>query len=343
MPDVALVSLATTPGLRRADAAFAEQLRAAGVSCELHPVAIGRAGALRRASAVTDLVEALAARRAASGARGSVAVFSTVTAALLQPRRGRYAVRFDAPAALNRPGAGGAWQRARERRALSGAGLLLPWSEAAGRAAPGGAPRLVVPVPLPQLAGAARRDVDALAYAGNPHKRGLDALCRAWAAAGAGGRLVVGGIERERALAWLARRGVEPPAGVEWRGPLPYDEWTALVGRARLFVNASRWEDYGISQLEALSAGAALVTTPSPGPYEALALARRLAPRLVDADLASALAAGLALADAELSRYRVAAAAALAPYRPEAVQRTVAERVAPALATLGEVGPPGGP
>jgi glycosyltransferase involved in cell wall biosynthesis len=104
-----------------------------------------------------------------------------------------------------------------------------------------------------------------------------------------------------------------------------------MAARARLFVNASRWEDYGISQLEALSAGAALVTVPSPGPYAALPIARGLDPRLVDDDLAAALAHGLALADRELARYREAAAEALAPFRPDAVQRTVAEQVVPAL------------
>jgi glycosyltransferase involved in cell wall biosynthesis len=103
------------------------------------------------------------------------------------------------------------------------------------------------------------------------------------------------------------------------------------VQRARLFVNASRREDYGLAQLEALSAGAALVTVPSPGPYEALPLARRLAPELVADDLASALAAGLAMAEQELEAYRGAAATELAPYRPAAVQAVVEERVVPAL------------
>ena len=87
-------------------------------------------------------------------------------------------------------------------------------------------------------------------------------------------------------------------------GLLSREDWLASAARARLFVNASRVEDYGISQLEALSAGAALVTVPSAGPYEALPIARRLAAGLVDEDLAAALAAGLALDDAELRDYR---------------------------------------
>jgi glycosyltransferase involved in cell wall biosynthesis len=329
--DVVVVSLGTTPGLRRADDAFAEQLRAAGRSCETRRAVIGRTRLPRRTLAVVDLGQGLAARRAARGAAAGLFVYSTVTAALLQPRRGPYAVRFDAPAALNRPGPTGAWQRRAERRVLAGARVLLPWSEAASAAAPGDAPRVVVPVPIPELGHDGDRELDAIAYAGDPDKRGLDVLCRAWAAAGEGGRLVVGGIERERALRWLERRGVPEPAGVEWPGPVARERWLEAVRGARLFVNASRWEDHGISQLEALSAGAALVTVPSAGPYEALPLARRLAPRLVDGDLAAALSAGLALGVGELAAYRAAAAAALAPYRPAAVQALVEAEVVPRL------------
>jgi glycosyltransferase involved in cell wall biosynthesis len=189
----------------------------------------------------------------------------------------------------------------------------------------------VLPVPVAESAEASERDIDALAYAGDPHKRGLDILCRAWARSGGDARLVVAGIERERALRWLEGRGVGAPPEVEWTGLLSHQEWLACAGRARLFVNASRREDYGISQLEALSAGAALVTVPSPGPYEALPIARRLAADLVDDDLAAGLFAGLALGDAELGDYRTRALEELAPYRPAAVQAVVAERVIPAL------------
>jgi len=328
---VALVSLGTTPGLRHADGALAEQLRAAGLACEVREVRIGAAGSLRRNPAITDLVEALAARRAARGPEARVTLYSTVTAALLQPSRGPYAVRFDSPAALNRPGLSGAWQRARERWVLGRAKLLLPWSRRAADSAPTDVPRLVVPVPVPAQEPAGTRDIDVLAYAGYPQKRGLDVICRAWAQVGAGRTLVVGGVEREPALAWLAKQGVAEPRGVDWRGLVPRSEWLETVGRARLFVNASRWEDYGLSQLEALSAGAALVTVPSPGPYEALSLARSLAPELVDSDLEAALGAGLRLGEDELAAYRARAADALAPYRPDAVQAIVSDELLPAL------------
>ncbi len=323
--DIGLVSLGTTPGLRRADEALADQIRAAGASCELVPVRVGRgAAALRRNAAVTDLVEALAARRAARGVEARALIFSSVTAALLQPApEVPWAVRFDSTAALNRPGISGAWQRARERRVLARAPLLLPWGEQSGEG-------LVLRVPIEEIPRGAERDIDAIAYAGYPRKRGLDVLCTAWSkTAHAGERLVVGGVERERALAWLERCAVPEPAGVKWPGPLPRDEWLALVSRSRVFVNASRREDHGLAQLEALSAGCALVTVPSPGPYEALPLARRLAPELVSDDLSPALRAGLDLADPEA--YAARARELLAPFRPEAVQRVVAEELLPAL------------
>jgi glycosyltransferase involved in cell wall biosynthesis len=289
-------------------------------------VRIGRgAGALRRHAAVTDLVEALAARRAARAVDARAWIFSSVTSALLQREPlVPWAVRFDSTAALNRPGAAGAWQRARERRVLSDASVLLPWGERSG------ADGLVVRVPVEEVADSAERDIDAIAYAGYPRKRGLDLLCAGWArVARTGERMVVGGVERDRALRWLERCGVPEPPGVEWRGLLPREEWLALVARAKVFVNASRREDYGLAQLEALSAGCVLVSVPSPGPYEALRLARALAPELVSEDLAAALRAGLDLPDRDA--YAARARDLLAPFRPDAVQQVVSNELLSAL------------
>jgi glycosyltransferase involved in cell wall biosynthesis len=325
--DIGLVSLGTTPGLRRADAALADQVRAAGASCRVVQVRIGAAGALRRNAAVTDLVEGLAARRAVRGLDARAVIFSTVTASLLQRTPAvPWAVRFDSTAALNRPGASGAWQRAREREVLSRAPLLLPWGDEIAHATGG----IVVRVPVDEVAPAAHRDIDAIAYAGYPHKRGLDVLCEAWGkAARPGERLVIGGIERERGMEWLSRQGLEEPAGVEWRGLVAREEWLTLVARSRVFVNASRREDHGLAQLEALAAGCALVTVPSAGPYEALPLARALAPELVSQDLAPALRAGLDLAEPEA--YAAHARELLGPFRAGVVERVVAGSVLPAL------------
>ncbi|MBA3306654.1 MAG: hypothetical protein H0U25_12125, partial [Thermoleophilaceae bacterium] len=102
-PDIVLVSLGTTMGWRVNDQAFVEQVRAAGASCVVVTSRMGLAGKLRHQMAITDVVEGLAARRAA-GRDGRATVYSSVTSALLQPARSPVAVRFDCPAALNRPG-----------------------------------------------------------------------------------------------------------------------------------------------------------------------------------------------------------------------------------------------
>jgi glycosyltransferase involved in cell wall biosynthesis len=334
-PDIALVSLGTTPGLVHSDVSFASLVRAAGASCEVVPVEIGTpAGRLRRHIAVTDLVEALAARRSARGLGARAVVYSTITAALLARRPEQpYAIRFDATASLNRPGWGGAWQRAAERRPLRGARLLLPVSRGAEAALPAdGVPVLRLPIPVEPVEGSLQRDIDAVAYAGYPRKRGLELLCAAWAEAGVpGGRFVIGGLDRAKGVAWLERCGVPEPAGVEWAGSLPRAEWLSLVGRARVYVNASRWEDFGLGPLEALSAGTPLVTVPTPGSYEALPLARELTPALVSDDLPVALRAGLALSDADRAGYARRASKLLEPYRAERLAGIVRDTVLPAL------------
>ena len=85
-----------------------------------------------------------------------------------------------------------------------------------------------------------------------------------------------------------------------------------------MFVCAPRREDYGIAQLEALADGCLLVSTPAPGPYAALAIARALDPRLVGEDLDGALRA--ALLDPTLD-YAARARVALAPFSREAIDR----------------------
>ena len=338
--DVALLSLGTTLGLRRADDALAGLLAEAGVSCKVVRVGFGQAGRLRRQITVIDMVEAMAARRAARATAGARAVIvSGVTAALLLERPSvPWAIRFDAPAALNRPGPGGAWSRARERRVLPTADLLLPWGEAAAQAVePPPPPVIPLPVPIEAPPGLLRREPVALAYAGWRWKRGIDLLCAAWPeAAPPGARLVIGGCDRATGVEWLARQGVAEPAGIEWAGELPRAEWLDRVARAQVFINASRREDHGLAQLEALAAGTPLVTVPSPGAYEALPLARRLAPGLVAADvsapaLAVALRAGFAMTDLERRRYGAQAADALRPYRRDGVLAVVRDRVLPAL------------
>ena len=335
MVDVALLSLGTTLGLRHADDALAGLLADAGLSCRVVRVRFGATARLRRQITAIDLVEGLAARRAASATRDARAVIvsGATTALLLRRPDVPWAIRFDSPTALNRPGVSGAWQRARERRVFRAADLLLPWGRAAADAA---APLVdgetpIVPLPVPVEAPASHEASDeVVAYAGWLWKRGIDVLCAAWGEVSPPGvRLVIGGADRAAGLAWLERCGVPEPPDVEWAGAMPHEDWLARVARARLFVNASRREDHGIAQLEALAAGTPLVTVPSPGAYEALPIARRLAPELVSEDLGAALRAGLALDDR--GGYASRAAEAMRPYRREAVLATVRDELAPAL------------
>jgi hypothetical protein len=290
---------------------------------------------------LTDLRWARAARRAAAqmlerlgGVAPRSIVYSSTTAALLWPRPG--AIRFDAPAAGNRPARGGLWQRPLESRRLARAPLLLPWSEGAMREAPPSAHHgrvLVLPVAVSSSGPPEpRRDIAAITYAANPLKKGLGRVLEAWrrlsATGGPPGELVVAGVAAdELEKAGLAAGG----AGVRVVGPLAPGDYRALVRRARVFVCAPRREDYGIAQLEALADGCLLVTTPAPGPYAALPLARALDPRLVGEDLEAALR--LALSEPPAG-YAERARAALAPFSPAAVDRLVAEQLLARL--LGE-------
>ncbi|MCX6385666.1 MAG: glycosyltransferase [Solirubrobacterales bacterium] len=351
---VALLSLGTTPGLRVADAQLAQLIEAAGVSCRVVSVPIGAVGRLRRHPAATDLIEALAARRAASSRAvrdADAIIFSATTAGYFARPSVPYAIRFDSPAALNRPGPAGAWQRIAERRSLSSASLLLPWGAAGERAVTpiaAGVSCIVVPFAVEPLArsplGASTESPEeslSVAYAGYPDKRGLDLLCTAWARVRRpGAKLVVAGISRERALEFLASRQIAEPEGVQWVGMLAREQWLELLGRATLMVNASRREDYGLAPLEALAAGAALVTLPAVAAYEALGIARELAPALVGASidsesLTTAWRAGLGLDASARLRYAKDAAKLLAPYARAAVAAVVAEEVLPALLNQG--------
>jgi glycosyltransferase involved in cell wall biosynthesis len=321
-PDVLLVSLGSTGGLRAADAELRGALERAGAR-----VVIASAAPQRdvRTMALTDLVWARAARRAAGRAlaehRPRAVLYSTTTAALLWPAPG--AIRFDAPAAANRPGRHGVWQRPLERRRLREAPLLVPLADGSLHETPSPhAPAVVVPIPVEPSGPAGERDIAAITYGANPQKKGVDRVLSAWAAARRDGEeLVVAGSDR-----------VPAAPGVRNAGRLPAADYRALLRRARVFVTAPRREDYGIAQLEALADGCALVTTSAPGPYAALPLARELDARLVAEPRSAALAAAIRAAlDEPAPKYAARALEALAPFRRAAVDRTVAEELLPRL------------
>jgi glycosyltransferase involved in cell wall biosynthesis len=313
--DVLLVSLGGTTGLRAADEELAASLRRAGAAVGVAVVPPQRE---LRTFALHELGWALAARRAAAAAIDRLApravLYSSVTAALLAPRPG--AIRFDAPAAGNRPGRHGIWQRPVERRRLAAATLLVPWSEGGLAEAPRPhADAVVVPVPVAPSGPRDERDIAAITYGANPEKKGLDRVLAAWRAARRPDETLV--------VAGLSRHDEE---GVRFAGELPRDEYRALLRRSRVFVTAPAREDYGIAQLEALADGCALVTTPAPGPYAALPLARALDPRLVSATLAIRTAL-----DDPAPGYAERAAELLAPFAPDAVDEVVSRTLLPRL------------
>ena len=324
-----LVSLGSTGGLRAADDELLASLRRAGASAAMVRAARPRPV---RTFALTDLGWALSAREAAMRgielARPRALLYSTTTAALLAPAAG--AVRFDAPSAGNRPGRHGIWQRPLERRRLRLATLLVPWSDGGLAEVPRPhADAVVVPVPVVASGPPAQsRDIAAITYGANPHKKGLDRVLEAWrAAARAGERLVVAGISAADVARQLGERAAATP-GVTFAGVLEPGDYRAMLRRSQVFVTGVRREDYGIAQLEALADGCRLVTTAPAGPYAALPVARRLDPRLVGDDLAGGLRAGL---DEPRPDYAAAAAAQLVPWQPAAVDAIVAGRLLPRL------------
>jgi hypothetical protein len=356
--DVLIVSLGSTEGLRTADEELEDSLRRAGANVALArpfpPTAI-------RTLMLTDLVWAHAARAATvhmlrqlQRSPPRAVIYSSTTAALLWPRPG--AIRFDAPAAGNRPGRHGLWQRPLERRRLRQAPLLLPWSEGGLHEAPASAVHgdraVVLPVPVePSGPPQQTRDIAAITYAANPAKKGLDRVLSAWRsvrsdmAAGALGAGAVVGASATAASAELVVAGasvdelrlagfdLEGEEGVRVVGALSAERYRELVRRARVFLCAPSREDYGIAQLEALADGCLLVTTPAPGPYVALSIARELDPRLVAEDLMGALRVALGEPAPD---YAGRALRALAPFRRQAMDGLVADLVLARL--LGRAG-----
>jgi glycosyltransferase involved in cell wall biosynthesis len=118
------------------------------------------------------------------------------------------------------------------------------------------------------------------------------------------------------------------PDGVRLLGMLEHGAYRALLRRARLYLAASRREEYGIAQLEALADGAILVSTETANSYPALDIARELDARLIGPDLAAAIRVAL---DDPRAGYTAAAAPALERFAAASVDRIVAEEVLPAL------------
>jgi hypothetical protein len=317
--DVLVVSVDGTSGWRAAARELAASLSRVGTR-----VAVASTGPVPRVRtfALTDLVEARAARRAClegiAEHNPATLIYCSITAALLWPRPG--AIWLDSLAVENRPGHHGIWQRTVEQRRLEQAPLVLAMSP---RALEGSriSPRVVEVVPVPvERSGPVppSRDIAAITYSSNPRKKRLDFVLDSWEQARRGAEtLVVAGVEP-----------LAPRPGIEFAGRLDPPAYRVLLRRSRVFVAAPMREDYGIAPLEALADGCRLIGAPAPGPYPALQIARELDPRLVDDDLARAIRIGL---DDPTPDYDERAAELLAPFSREAVDQAVGERVLPRL------------
>jgi glycosyltransferase involved in cell wall biosynthesis len=348
--DLLIVSPATTAGWRSVERELVASLERLHVPHRVKHVNLGRSRHLRRAWPLVDLVEASAARGAlerglAEGEPRAV-VLLTSTAALLAPlgrlnRRGiAVAIRLDCPAAVNRPGRANAIQRGLERRRLRQARLVIAMGPRSAVTVSGLASEVVsLPVSINVPPAAAADPARVLCYVPDPAKKGLDVIATAWARVRRERDepiLTVAGQDGVAARRFLAKRGVETPAGVEWAGVSGRDEYLDLLRGSRAYVSASRREDHGIAQLEALAAGVPLVTTPSIGAYEAEPMARGLAPDLVTEDhdpetLAGALDRALEMTEEERRSYGQRAAELMAPFTPAACDAVLRDRVLPML------------
>lgn len=144
------------------------------------------------------------------------------------------------------------------------------------------------------------------------------------------------GVDRDAAAAHLARARTPLQENVQFQGKTSPELFRAALRRSLAYVGGARWEDYGQAPLEALADGALLVTVPSGGPFEALELARTLAPELVTnaidpEPLAVALRTAFELPQDSQAAYRARAAILLEPLQPQAIERTIATQVIPEL------------
>jgi hypothetical protein len=319
--DVLLVSAGGTAGWRSALRELQGSLARAGAS-----VALAEADPAPevRTFMLTDLVQARAARHAAE--RGLAAhhpgavIYCAITAALLWPRPG--AIWLDSLAARNRPGRHGLWQRRVERRRLRQAPLVLRSSSRALEGAPEPPPASVLIAPPVEPSGpSGPRDIAAITYGADPHKRRLPLVLRAWSQARLPGeQLYVAGSDR--------LPPGSPSDGVRLAGRLSPGDYRALLRRSRVFVTAPVREEFGLAALEALADGCRLVTTPAAGAYPALDLARRLDPRLVTDELAPAIRLALEHPAAD---YGERALELLQPFRRRSLDAAVAGELLPRL------------
>jgi hypothetical protein len=346
--DLLHVSLGTTGGWWLNDRILDDALRGLGVgvvSVSSRRRARGVAG--RLGSPVLDLSEGALLAHAASHALRHLDpdafVYSSSTAALLQPvRRRPEALWIDAPMGLIRPGHRNAPLRALERLRPRRLDLVMPMSVRYTDAVAthiGGGRAAALPTPIEASHGGHAPTPAPLGvmYAAQPWVKGLDVAARAWRLAGLDDhRLLVTGLDERQGRAYLQDRGVAAPPNMAFTGVIPKEDHRAAVRSARFYVSASHREGFGTAQLEAMVDGTPLVTVPSTGPCDAVALARSVQPNLVAEDVsAEALGRMLQIAvrmsAAALAAYREDVRRPLAAYSRAEFVRRLREVVVPAL------------
>lgn len=329
---VLVVRSSITGGHRHHEDEIVRNLPELGCSVRAVQVRYPHQSLFGRSTPTDDLYHAVQAARVVRRVDPGegVLVFTTVTDALLQRTSvlRRAVVRFDALSRENRTGWRGAIQRRLERRVLARAAVLAPRSVRSlperSDLALHALPSAVLPI--------ARASGEPIApymffYGGeNVRKKGLDVAVRAWSTAALPGlELRVAGTEAEAGRRFLLENGVEAPASVRWLGKIPNVEFRQQAAAATAYISASRYEEFGVAQIEALADGVPVVTVSTDGPVEIVPIMRSIAPDLVaDGIQARTLADALhAVADWDSKRraeYRGDAAEAARAYSQDAVR-----------------------
>jgi glycosyltransferase involved in cell wall biosynthesis len=347
---VLLVSSGTTLGQATSDVELENVLKASGVEVtriipqffRLHRHLIRRPfNDLAQALALT-----LAVRRHVRHSPADVYIYATTTATMFEPKRRlkTAALRFDALTCENRPGKRNILQRRLERRAMRYLPLLMPWSSASGLARDRyfTGDRVVLPFPPPAGTPTGEpieaSDHDVLCYAAAPKKKGLDIMVSAWAQSQHpdSARLLVTGIDDEAGRAYLADEGISVPDSVHFLGRIPREDFGSYLKGVPFYLCGGRYEDFGMAQLEALAAGAVLVTSAAGGPYEARQVMQKLDERLLSPigsaqALGAALTVALSFSPEERADFSRRAQVLLSPYLQETYQARCEETLLPEL------------
>jgi len=162
--------------------------------------------------------------------------------------------------------------------------------------------RVIYPSVTPRGSTAAVREPLVLFVGSVFNRRRLPATIAAFAAATAArsdARLVIAGADRSYPPLDLPGLASESGAGarIEMKQYVSEDELTALYGRASVFVFLSEYEGFGLTPLEALSAGVPIVVLDTPVAREVYGDAAWLVPPDDDVRVAAA-AIGRLLEDA---------------------------------------------